>query len=124
MSFCHAQIPSGYYDTQRIVWYDRHDTQGSPWLDAMDKRKHFAAGAIIGASVKLMAEAAGLKHPFWWGFAAAVAAGIVKEMVDYKRWPYGFTPGRGSGTAEIMDAVWTGAGGAAGAYVMQVKFKF
>jgi hypothetical protein len=55
---------------------------------------------------------------------AGALVGIVKEVCDHQRW--GFAPLNqkgGSGTAEIMDAVWTGVGGAAGAY-LTIKVKF
>lgn len=109
-----SQAPADYYSHKRIVWYDRYDHQGSPWLwGSSDKRGHFAMGALAGSWVALWAEHQGLRWPWLWGAVAGAFVGVAKEVYDYKR---------GSGTAEIADAMWTGIGGAAGALVVKIRF--
>ena len=62
-----------------------------------DKRAHFVVGFLIAAIV-------GLVNPFL-GFGAAALAGLAKELYD----------ATGRGTPELMDFVYTVAGGALGA---------
>lgn len=74
-------------------------TMSDPW-QGPDKTKHFIAGAGVGAAVTLATE-----RPHW-GFAAGVAVGAAKELVDR----------RGSGTCSFQDFAVTALGAAAGAY--------
>lgn len=97
------------------MWVDKNDNQGSAWpWKANDKRGHMVAGMMVGSWGALMAEHLGWKHPWLWGLLMASVAGVAKEVYDLKR---------GSGRAEIADALWTGIGGGAGAYIT-IKVRF
>lgn len=84
-----------------------------------DKQLHFVVGAAIGSFVTYRCEVEDIKHPRLWGFLAATAVGLLKEMSDRKE------PGN---KFDGIDLAFTSAGGFSGAqgahYVFEWKFRF
>jgi hypothetical protein len=101
------------YQPKGWVWHDSQDGKGSPGLNAMDKRQHFAAGLLTGSWVHLAAEHYGLKHPWLWGLITGCVVGYLKEVYDLRR---------GSGTAEVADALWVGAGGGVSVTILSIRW--
>lgn len=104
-----AQTP---YQPKGWVWYDNQDGTDAAWhLGAADKRKHAAAGLLIGSWVSLYCRNNGIAPvaSFWWGLAVSIAVGYLKEIYDIRH---------GSGTGEIADILSTGLGGYAGASIV------
>lgn len=74
---------------------------------APDKKGHAKVGLKLAAAAAFIA--CFFATPLWAlavGFGLATAAGVGKELIDLIR---------GTGTPEILDALFTSAGGAAGA---------
>ena len=78
-----------------------------------DKQVHLVGGMLIGTAGYMLAKQCGSEHPERWGFVLAVLAvlaGLAKEYLDYRK---------PNGTADFMDAAWTGIGGS----VVLMKFQ-
>lgn len=78
----------------------------------VDKQKHLAAGAIIGA---ISASDVKAKHPFWNAVLFSTVAGVGKEFMDL-----------GTGTPEAKDVYFTVAGGVIGGgvtYLIKQRMK-
>lgn len=89
-------VPKGW------VWVDNQDKGGKWHLGGLDKRQHFAAGALTAGVTWFVLESLEVEHPERWAVLMAFVVGYLKEIYDLKR---------GSGTAERADALMTGLGG-------------
>lgn len=105
---------SGPYVSKGWVWVDPQDKQGK-WdpIRASDKRGHQIMGGLSASWVYMYAERQGWKHPEWWGVAAGVLVGWLKEIYDLRY---------GSGTAERADWLNTAIGGVAGVTIVRIKW--
>lgn len=104
----------GPYVAKGWCWVDPQDKQGK-WdpFRAEDKALHSLVGGIAGSWVYMYADRNGWKHPEWWGVAASLVIGYLKEVYDIRR---------GYGTGERADIVATTLGGVAGVTLVRVKW--
>ena len=86
-----------------------------PW-QAADKSQHFNTGLIGGALTASILEEMHIKNPYLWTVIIGLFCGFAYEVAQKR----GFLVGRS--TPDVMDAMNTAMGFAAGGLVIKIKF--